>query len=296
MTPSNLTTPRGAIEARTEADLLLAFQRRLRELDPDVITGWNVVDFDFPVLIRRAEALGVALELGRIPGKTRRQRGRFRQQSSQISIPGRVVLDGIVLLRGAFIKMDEYSLDFVAREVLREGKTVSGSHRADEIIHMFREERERFVEYNLTDARLVTEILDKLDLIELTVERSRLTGMPPDRVSSSIAAFDFLYLSELGRRDLVAPSVDSSQDGGEMAGGHVLDPISGLYRNVLVLDFKSLYPSLIRTFQIDPLGFVADPQPVKTSFGHPTGPTFAASRASSPVSWTSVPPTRSRQG
>ena len=273
-TPGDLETPSGAEGVDTEAELLERFRRRLTELDPDVLTGWNVVDFDFPVLIRRAQALDVPLDIGRGPGQAQHRRGRSRQQASQISIPGRVVLDGIALLRGAFVKMDEYSLEAVAQEVLGEGKTVTGRHRAAEILHMFREERERFVEYNLTDARLVGDILEKLDLVELTIERSRLTGMPPDRVASSIAAFDFLYLSELGRRGVVAPSVDSSREVEDMAGGHVLEPVSGLYRNVLVLDFKSLYPSLIRTFQIDPLGFVAAPQPGDDLIRAPNGAHF----------------------
>ena len=274
LSPGELETPPGAVGHPTEADLLRAFRKRLLELDPDVITGWNVVDFDFPVLIRRAEALGIPLDLGRGEGATRQQRGRFRQQSSQISIPGRVVLDGIVLLRGAFVKMEEYSLDFVAHEVLGRGKTVAGRQRADEIVHMFREQRPRFVEYNLTDAVLVTEILEELDLFELTVERSRLTGMPPDRVSSSIAAFDFLYLSELGTRGIVAPTVDSARAVEATAGGHVLESVSGLYRNVVVLDFKSLYPSIIRTFQIDPLGFVAAPAPGEDLIQAPNGARF----------------------
>jgi DNA polymerase-2 len=272
--PADLETPDGAIEARTEADLLRRFEARVRELDPDIITGWNLVDFDFPVLIRRAEALEVGLEIGRGAGGARRQRGRYRQQSSQVSIPGRVVLDGLVLLRGAFIKMDDYSLEAVAQEVLGRGKTITGRHRADEILLMFREERERFVEYNLNDAALVTEILDELDLVRLTIERSRLTGMPPDRVSASIAAFDFLYLSELGPRRIVAPSVDSSRPAEATAGGHVLEPLWGLYRNVVVLDFKSLYPSLIRTFQIDPLGYVATPAPGEDLIRAPNGAHF----------------------
>jgi DNA polymerase-2 len=81
--------------------------------------------------------------------------------------------------------------------------------------------------------------------------------MPLDRVASSIAAFDFLYLTELGRRGIVAPSVAAAAAPVEATGGgHVLEPIPGLYTNVLVLDFKSLYPSLIRTFQIDPTTLV----------------------------------------
>ena len=99
--------------------------------------------------------------------------------------------------------------------------------------------------YNLTDARLVSEILAKLRLLDLAVERSRLTGLPVDRVAGSIAAFDFLYLSELGRRGIVAPSVGSYVEGetdGIDYGGYVLEPVTGLHHNVLVFDFKSLYP------------------------------------------------------
>ena len=272
--PADLSTPAGAIEAHTEADLVKLFCKRVRELDPDILTGWNINDFDFPVLIRRAEAVGVPFEIGRRRGATRRSRGRFRQQMSQISIPGRAVLDGIALLRGAFVKMDRYSLEFVAQEVLGRSKTVTGKDRADEILRMFREDRERFVEYNLTDARLVLEILEQLDLAELTIQRSLVTGMPPDRVSSSIAAFDFLYMSELTRRNIVAPSVDSSHAAADMGGGHVLEPVSGLYDNVLVFDFKSLYPSLIRTFQIDPLGFVAEPETGEDLIRAPNGAHF----------------------
>jgi len=272
--PADLPTPPGAIAAHTEAELLKLFCRRVLELDPDVITGWNIVDFDFTVLLRRAEALGVPLEIGRVPGAARLRRNRFGRQSAQVSIPGRSILDGIALLRGAFIKMERYSLEFVARQVLGHGKTVTGDHRGEEIVRMFREDRERLVEYNLNDARLVTEILEELDLIELTVQRSLLTGMPPDRVASSIAAFDFLYLSRLGKRDVVAPSVDASREADGIGGGHVLEPLSGLYENILVLDFKSLYPSLIRTFQIDPLGYVESPDPGDDLIRAPNGAHF----------------------
>jgi DNA polymerase-2 len=168
-----------------------------------------------------------------------------------------VVLDGIQLLRGAFVRMDDYGLDAVARAVLGEGKTLAGRGRAEEILRLFEEDRVRLVEYNRTDARLALEVLERLRLVELAVERSRLTGLPVDRVASSIAAFDFLYLSELGRRRIVAPSVRGEADVSEpQAGGHVLEPVPGLFSNVVVLDFKSLYPSLIRTFEIDPRNLV----------------------------------------
>ena len=113
-----------------------------------------------------------------------------------------------------------------------------------------------------TDARLAFDIVRELDLVNLAIARSRLTGMTPDRVSASIASFDFLYLAALNRRRIVAPSVHSVSGNASVraqAGGHVLEPITGLHENVWVFDFKSLYPSLMRTFNIDPLGYVAHP-------------------------------------
>ena len=261
LTPEGTGAPDGAKPVASEGALLRALCRRIRELDPDVLTGWNVADFDFAVLLRRAEELGASLAMGRGDGATRLLPGRTARQSSQVVIPGRLVLDGLHLLRTSFIRMERYSLDFVSREVLGEGKTMHGEGRGEAILHAFETDRQRFVDYNLTDARLVVKILEKLDLVELAVQRSLLTGLPVDRVSSSVAAFDFLYMSELRKLNRAAPSVRrGGVEARATSGGHVLEPQPGLYENVIVLDFKSLYPSLIRTFQIDPLGYVAQPE------------------------------------
>ncbi len=278
LTAQGRLCPDGARPFATQRDLLAGFCARVRELDPDMLTGWNVVDFDLSVLDRLASAERIPLELGRGPGTLRLRPMGGTRGARQASVPGRVVLDGIHLLRGAFVRMDDYGLDAVARAVLGEGKTLAGHGRAEEILRLFEEDRERLVLYNRTDARLALEILERLRLVELAVERSRLTGLPLDRVASSIAAFDFLYLSALGQRRVVAPSVRAGSEIVEpQAGGHVLEPAPGLYRNVVVLDFKSLYPSLIRTFEIDPLNLVrpeagqADPDPIVA----PNGAAFA---------------------
>ena len=276
LTPSGFSCPPGAIPFASEAELLAGFCRRVRELDPDVLTGWNVIDFDLAVLERIAARLDIpsGLELGRGRGALHLQTQTARSPwlSSRASVPGRVVLDGIQLLRGAAVRMEEYSLDFVARAVLGEGKVVGGSDRAEEILRMFKEDRPRFVAYSLTDARLVLEILERLRLVELAVEHSLLTGLTPDRMGSSVAAFEFLYLSELARRGFVGPSAPTSRGrgpgegaggvgvsaggaggGGDaraaeesdpepMLGGHVLEPEPGLYRNVLVFDFLHEHP------------------------------------------------------
>ncbi len=257
----------------TEKRALIAFQQRVRELDPDILTGWNVIDFDLRVLSERAAATGHSLEIGRGPGRLRLRPARMRWASHDAQVPGRVILDGIHLLRSSFVRMDDYALDSVARRVLGEGKTVHGDERAETILSMHTTDLPRLAEYNLTDARLVLEILGKLKLIELGVERSLLTGLPIDRVGGSIASFDFLYLTRLRKRGFVAPNVGTVEQGAN-PGGHVLEPTPGLHRNVLVFDFKSLYPSLIRTFQIDPLGFAPRPDPQEDVLVAPNGACF----------------------
>jgi DNA polymerase-2 len=262
---SDRAMPEKATRCIDEYAALTAFCERVQRLDPDVITGWNIVDFDLTALQKMAQRLRHPFNLGRDTGAIRIRKAEGYFGSGQASIPGRLVMDGIDLLRGAFVRMDDYSLDAVAREVLGEGKAVSGDvrDRLAEIIHNYKNDLPAFALYARTDSRLVFEIVGKLNLIHLAVARSQLTGMTPDRVAASIASFDFLYLTELEKLGIVAPTVRSSDSRVYEAqqGGHVLEPLTGLHRNVWVFDFKSLYPSIIRTFNIDPLSYATRPQP-----------------------------------
>jgi DNA polymerase II len=261
----NRTMPERATRCADERAALDAFCDRVKQLDPDVLTGWNVIDFDLTVLQRIAARVNHPFSLGKEPGALRLRKAEGYFGSGQASIPGRLVLDGIDLLRGAFVRMDEYSLDAVAREVLGEGKAVSGDvrDRVAEIMHNYEQDLPAFALYARTDARLAFDIVGKLDLIRLAFARSQLTGMTPDRVAASIASFDFLYLTELARLGIVAPTVrvDDARAHAAQQGGHVLEPVTGLHRNVWVFDFKSLYPSIIRTLNIDPLSYVERPSP-----------------------------------
>ncbi len=255
--------PERANACADERAALTTFVERVREIDPDILTGWNVIDFDLSVLNRIARRVRIPLDLGREAGTVRMRPAQGYFGSGQASIPGRLVLDGMDLVRGAFVRFDDYSLNGVAREVLGEGKVVmgAGDDRAADILARYRDDLETFAAYARTDARLALDIVNELDLVNLAMARSRLTGMTPDRVSASIASFDFCYLSALRKRRVVAPTVgsDDARVSRHQAGGHVFEPTTGIHENVWVLDFKSLYPSVIRTFNIDPLGFSANP-------------------------------------
>ncbi|MDP6375772.1 MAG: DNA polymerase II [Pseudomonadales bacterium] len=256
--PAGRDMPSGAAGYMNEKSAIEAFCRRVMEIDPDILTGWNVVDFDLSVLSRIAARVRTPFELGRVQGRLTIRPARGYFGSGSATIPGRVVLDGMDLLRGAFMRMDDFSLDAVARQVLGEGKVVAGdvTDRVGEILANYRDDLPAFCLYARTDARLVIDILEKLDLVQLSLARSRLTGMAPDRVAASIASFDFLYLAEIHKRGIVAPSVRSNDSRVGQVGGHVFEPVTGMHQNVWVFDFKSLYPSIIRTYNIDPLGYV----------------------------------------
>jgi DNA polymerase II len=243
----------GAVSHADESTLLEAVVERIRALDPDVLLGWNVVDFDLRVLAARARSLGVPFRIGRVDEDVGFARDQTFTRQSRAEIPGRMVLDGAGLVRDA-LRLEDYRLDTVARAVLGRGKKIDAEapDAAREIQRLYREDLPALVAYNLEDARLVAEILEHEGLLALTIERSLLSGMPLDRVGASIASLDRLYLPELRRAGAVAPSVEADRKSAAVAGGAVLDSIPGLFRNVAVLDFKSLYPSLMRTFQLDP--------------------------------------------
>jgi DNA polymerase-2 len=244
----------GAQCHRDESWMLYAVTARLREIDPDVILGWNVVDFDLEVLARRCAALGVPCHIGRDEELPRFERDRSYTRQGRAEITGRMVLDGISLVRDA-LRLEDYRLETVARAVLGRGKLIDEEvpDKAAEILRQFREEPEALVAYNREDARLVLDILSHEGLLDLTIERSLLTGMQLDRVGASIASFDLVVLPELRQRGRVAPDVESDRKSEALTGGAVLEPVPGLAEDVALFDFKSLYPSLIRTFNLDPL-------------------------------------------
>lgn len=258
--PRKRELPADSTGFATAKDAINAFMQRVADLDPDVLTGWNVIDFDLAVLSRIARNCKISLALGRSQSGVQLREARGFFGSSQAVVHGRTVLDGIALIRGAFVTFNDYSLDAVAQEVLGEGKAVEGDvkDRAEEILDRYNNDLPGFIHYARTDARLAFEIVEKLKLLPLAVKRSTLTGMTMDRVAASVASFDFVYLSQLRKKKVAAPSVRSSPVHGRErhSGGLVLEPVPGMYSNVWSFDYKSLYPSVIRTFNIDPVSHI----------------------------------------
>jgi DNA polymerase-2 len=258
----------------TEAALLAALAERLRARDPDVITGWNVIDFDLKVLADRFRAHRLPFDVGRTPGElTVRARPGGRHLAE---VAGRAVLDAMRLVRASGRKLDSYSLEGVAQAILGQGKTVSlrGEAKLDELDRLRRDEPEKFCAYCLRDSELVLEILAETGLDALTARRAALTGVSLDLAWTSIPAFERIYGTALRSRRVVPPEQTDAEVSGA-AGGVVLEAEAGLFPNVLVFDFRSLYPSLMRTFHIDPLAHArAEASPGPGDIVAPNGARF----------------------
>ncbi len=239
----------------TRAQLLERLNQWVATFDPDAIIGWNLVQFDLRVLHEHAQRLSVPLLLGR-GAEPMAWREHGSRSHYFAAAAGRLIIDGIEALRSATWSFESFSLENVAQTLLGEGKDISTPYqRMDEINRMFAEDKPALARYNLKDCELVTRIFAKTELLKFLLERASVTGLPADRNGGSVAAFTHLYMPLMHRQGFVAPNLGDKPPQAS-PGGFVMDSRPGLYESVLVLDYKSLYPSIIRSFLIDPVGLI----------------------------------------
>ncbi len=259
--------------SHNENGLLAFFQEAVKRLDPDIITGWNVIGFDFHFIDKKSKQLKMPIYLGR--GTRALDMFQNGRGEWQVNLEGRVVIDGPRAMKMNFFTFESFKLGNVAKELLGESKDIDEDEvydKWDEIERRFREDKMALAKYNVKDAVLVLDIFEKTKLIDLLLTRSYISGMLMERVGGSVAAFDHFYLPDLHDAGVVAPNVDDIGWVRQAKGGFVLNPKVGVHPNVLVMDFKSLYPTVIRTFLIDPLSrFHRSIEPLTT----PVGLTFS---------------------
>src|SRR5262249_30270473 len=240
----------------TRAQMLERLNAWMALHDPDAIIGWNLVQFDLRVLHAHAQQTGVPLRIGRGGEIMEWREHGMRENHFFAAAAGRLIIDGIEALRSATWSFPSFSLEYVAQTLLGEGKSIDNPYqRMDEIQRRFDEDKPALARYNLKDCELVTRIFEKTELMSFLLERATVTGLAPDRSGGSVAAFTHLYLPRMHRQGYVAPNLGDVV-GQPSPGGFVMDSRPGIYDSVLVLDYKSLYPSIIRSFLIDPVGLV----------------------------------------
>lgn len=241
---------------RDEITLLKRFLEVVADYDPDVIIGWNFIQFDMAFLRRKFEQYDLAFTLGRDGSELEWRQSKQKSERIFLHTPGRVILDGIECLKNATWHFESFALDHVSQVLIDDSKLLHGEERGSDIERLFEHDKATLATYNLKDCELVWRIFSKTNLLEFLIERSHMTGLLMDRMGGSVAAFEHMYLPRLHRKGWVAPNLGDGYSAEKSPGGYVMDSVPGLYEHVLVLDFKSLYPSIIRTFCIDPLGLI----------------------------------------
>jgi len=220
-----------------EAGMLQAFASYIRRTDPDILSGWNFLDFDLPYLSRRMATLSLPFShLSRLEGQTER-----------LAIRGRAQFDLLLAYRKMHATQKEsYRLDAVAEAELGDTKvrykgTVSGLWRSDPSL---------LVEYNHKDVALCVGINEKNRIIEFYREIARYVGCPLEKTLNSSNVVDIFVLRKAHGK-YVLPSKGYAH-AEEFEGATVFDPSKGTRENVVVLDLKSLYPMAMMTINASP--------------------------------------------
>jgi len=250
----------------SEKEMLEEFLKILKEYDPDVIVGYNINNFDLPYLIKRMQHLQILPIFGRSRKQPKVQKVGERYR---ISISGRIVFDVYEILkdlsRKGIYKFKRLGLGDVAKVLIGETKIDIEKNEIPRFWNGNLEELELLVKYSRKDAELAYKIYVKLDIFNSFAELSKLTGLLlQDALSGSESSrIENLLLREFNRRDFVIPNKPTKREieerkRKEVKGAVVLEPKLGLHSNVIYLDFKSLYPSIIIEYNICPTTLLLD--------------------------------------
>jgi DNA polymerase, archaea type len=222
----------------SERRILEEFVRVIGEEDPDVITGYNIGGYDFPLLIERAQATGVGpLAIGR-------ERSPPREMGERLwKVTGRVVADAWWSARRE-LRPKQETLQFVARTLLGDSKLDVDRRNMDE---EWSRDPERVMEYCEHDAELALRILERLRAVDKAADLATVARLPLEEGMNGRTSL-FIDAILIPRADAQGVGVPTSHFGGREApieGGYVHAIRPGRYQWVVVLDFKSMYPSII---------------------------------------------------
>jgi DNA polymerase elongation subunit (family B) len=237
-----------------ELALLTSFLNIWENSKIDIVTGWNVNQFDMTYLVNRLERLlghdeAVRLSPWRIVDKVQKNiRGMMQ---NQVKILGLAIIDYLDLYRKfTYVTRETYRLDHIAEVELGERKI---DHSEFAQMHLFyKQDYQKFIDYNIKDVELVDKLEDKLKLMELLITIAYQSKINFDDVFSPIRTWDALIFEELKRNNIVIPNTGRGQKADSFAGAYVKEPDVGEHDWVVSFDLNSLYPHLIMQYNISP--------------------------------------------
>ncbi len=238
----------------SEAEMLRKLEDTVREREIDVLTGYNTDNFDFPYLQERAKQNGFELALG-VDGRPFKLERRGMNMGARVT--GRPHVDMYPLCRQVF-NLPRYQLEDVYESLFDEKKV---DIKVGEITEFFnspdREKFARLCEYSMSDADATLKIA--LKMLPLAYELSKVIRQPVYETSrmGSGQRVEYLLMEEAYRRGIIVPNRPSDEEYGyrdetPYEGAFVVDPDRGIHDNIILFDFRSLYPSIIISHNVDP--------------------------------------------
>jgi DNA polymerase I len=222
-----------------EKEIIERFVKMIDELDPDIISGYNIDGYDLPVLIERAGKHGMQrLSLARDHSTFFHMGERFWR------LDGRILTDVWWAVR-AEMRPKQETLDYVAKHLLGEGKHELQRRRIDE---EWEADRDKVIRYCIQDAELSLRILERVRRIEKTLDLAAVSKLPLEDVLHGRTSnlIDSILIRAADRAKVAVPMM--KMRGGrveQIEGGYVHSLQPGLYEWVTSLDFRAMYPSLI---------------------------------------------------
>ena len=236
-----IKTSEGYIHEETlygdEEKLLNDFVQAINKHDPDIITGYNIDGYDLPLLVERAEIYGIDLAIGRNGSRLEQRFQRFWQAK------GRVIVDAWWNVKRE-IRPRQESLNAVAKELLGKEKHDVNPRKMDE---EWANNPEKVMDYCLEDAKLALEILEHISVLQKYQHIGSVAKLPLDDVINGITSnmIDSLMIRFADSKGIGVPMTNRQKRTGHIEGGYVHEINPGLYEWICVLDFKSMYPSII---------------------------------------------------
>ncbi|EGD74190.1 polymerase [Salpingoeca rosetta] len=244
------------IACKTEIELLESWSAFVRECDPDIVTGYNITNFDLPFLMNRAKHLGARKfpYLGRLRNvQSKLSETKFSskaygtRESKVTSMEGRVPLDVLQILQRDY-KLRSYTLNSVSAHFLSEQKEDVHHSIITDLQNGNDETRRRLAVYCMKDAYLPLRLLSKLMCVVNYMEMARVTGVPLSYLLSRGQQIKVIsqLMRHAGQHDLVIPVHERQGSDEQYEGATVIQPKRGYYDTpIATLDFSSLYPSIM---------------------------------------------------
>jgi len=244
-----------------EKELLTKFINHVHASTYDVISGYNINNFDIPYIVNRSKMIVGSTAVKRLSPwgyvKEKVNKGKFGKENQNYDLIGTAVLDYMELYKYySYSTLDSYTLDNVCESELGE-KKLDYSEQGT-IYTLYKNNFQRFVDYCIKDVELIRKLDRKKSFFELVFSISYYSKIQFQEIFGTVKTWDTIIYNHLIEKGVVVPSKNENNTKRSFGGGYVKEPKNDFYNWVVSVDLNSLYPSLIQQYNISPETLIED--------------------------------------